>query len=218
MTKLISLLVLLSCGICMFCAHRKGVVLSGTVSGIDCLLASYKHFAIFCSDSIGVVPSTLTYNLQLFKDTGFNGVILYLYPCMECHPVDQIRDVCDKIAGMLQEYRPKVLVSIEPSYFSSSKEANIRYLHLLVSAVDSETRCFSGLDIMSSRFTWNKVFGESYHGFHLHPLYWIDLDKDPTKKGWLPFGGWISPSEKLYEKDVTTCSNYPAGLLSYDWT
>ena len=59
--------------------------------------------------------------------------------------------------------------------------------------------------ILTSAFSFKKVFGEDWEYLSSRNMGYVALNKNPSCKDFVPFGGWKNPGIKLYDRDLEMC-------------
>ncbi|KAE9549598.1 hypothetical protein FO519_007194 [Halicephalobus sp. NKZ332] len=184
-------------------------------TNFTCLLNAGQKFFIGRIYKGGKVDSIGIQNLVDAKNAKFEEIHGYFIPCLS--------STCPSAVGQLKEAINAVnhaevkiehlWVVVEPPGWNSSSISNQQFILTIVHvAMDLGV----SVGIYTNYNNWQNVVGANWNGTFDYALWWKSYNGVPDlNTGWVPFGGWISPTIHQYSEStqcgVKTNKNYKAG-------
>lgn len=208
--KLIILIALIACAYSL----ADGLITYNQVLvNMTCLKQNNTWMLFRVSDANGNIDYTSITNIKNANDAGVHNVDLVIQACKGCTGETQITKLIDAIKGFGMTFKPYVWVQPDEFYDDIGKNRDL--IRLITELFELHSDYFHDYGIVSDRDVWNKLFGQDFQAFGDKDLIWINADNNPdVYAGWVKFGGWISPINKLYATG-NRCNNN--GLFLLKW-
>nr|CAD2180031.1 unnamed protein product [Meloidogyne enterolobii] len=168
---------------------------------------SAKFVVIGALREDGVIDKNADINIIFARAAGFVDIDIYFYPCASC--INEIKDTLK----YLEDYNAKfnrvwlciwgVTDAKNPEGWSSVQDKNVEIIKKMVDTVKGKNYDYG---IYTSRDNWIEITGNTRE-FNDAPLLYYNYDYKNNFDDFYrnPFGGWQTPTMKLYTYYKKVC-------------
>ena len=190
-------------------AFPRAAIITYETYDAGCICLTYKAFIISVANGDGKVNPAFFKNVarlqSLCKDAkSFSGII---YLDQKYDPLVQAREFATavKTAKLPLTY----VASWGPNWKLDDVETNRKFFK---DFMGEYLRYGISTVILAQGGEWNRLMGPTYTAFNMMPLMYVDLDNNPNKNTFRPFGGWTA--DQVVAKRYV--DPYACGMLTSD--
>lgn len=198
------------------CAYKMCMMWQ-EIKDMDCLAGLFDVFLFRGIKENCKVDKNAKPNFEKCNTAKQGACAFYISPIPTCEAKAIVTDFC---AGVVEGTGKRFAIIVDladPPHWKESKEENRAYLEGLIAALNARANdCVYWIAILTSKWEWEKIFGEDYKGMSGLRLMWEFIDRNPEfdPSSFVEFGGWTKPFAKQFDRNLDACEN---GVDAVTW-